>query len=149
MGLRFGSGSELQYPDDEEFSRLQDPQLLEEYQDHALQASGDDNSDADDVVPPGSPIRGAYNTASGIHTPVSEEDDSPMRAVRVWTYEDRGDLNKLGAMVSSFLGVPQFAVDPKLFGSHVIAPLMCPSGPRPGSIQVLTQVMESVMIRHR
>ena len=75
--------------------------------------------------------------------------DSSTRDVRVWTKEDRGDLNKLDTMISSFLGVPQFAANLKFFSSRVITPLMHTAGPQPGSIQILTQVMQSVMVRHR
>lgn len=73
----------------------------------------------------------------------------PQTFVRVWSKNDRGDLNKLGAMISSFLRIPRFAADAKLFSSCVVAPLMDPLGARPGAIQVLTQVMASTMIRHR
>lgn len=68
---------------------------------------------------------------------------------RVWNKYDRGDLNKLGNMITHFVAVPQFYADPKLVTSHVIEPLLDSTGPRPGSIQVLNQVMEMIMIRHR
>ena len=68
---------------------------------------------------------------------------------RIWTREDRNDLNKLGTMISSFLEVPQFAAGSKVFNSAVISTLLNSTGPRPGSIQVLTQVMEGMMLRHR
>ncbi|KAF9010299.1 hypothetical protein BDZ89DRAFT_1078237, partial [Hymenopellis radicata] len=48
--------------------------------------------------------------------------------VREWTNYDREDLRKLGSMISNFIGGV---------------------GPLPGSIQVLTQVMSFIMIRHR
>ncbi|KZT69833.1 hypothetical protein DAEQUDRAFT_726146 [Daedalea quercina L-15889] len=70
-------------------------------------------------------------------------------SVRRWTREDRDDLTKLSTMMSHFLCVPQFAADPKLFERLVISPLMAEPGPLPGAIQVLTQVMETMMIRHR
>ncbi|KAF9484636.1 hypothetical protein BDN70DRAFT_872149 [Pholiota conissans] len=69
--------------------------------------------------------------------------------VRIWNQHDRGDLMKLGHMISHFLAVPQFNADPKLMTSHVIEPLLDSSGPLTGSIQVLKQVMAMVMIRHR
>lgn len=82
------------------------------------------------------------------HNPGSESavDEQSMRQ---WTRDDRQDLNKLGMMMTQFLCVPQFAADPKLFERLVIAPLMVAGGPRPGAVQVLTQVMETTMIRHR
>lgn len=76
----------------------------------------------------------------------STDDEQSMRQ---WTRDDRQDLNKLSTMMSQFLCVPQFAASPKLFERLVIAPLMGPKGPRPGAVQVLTQVMETTMIRHR
>lgn len=68
---------------------------------------------------------------------------------RIWNKYDREDLNKLGNMITHFIAVPQFNANPKLVTSHVIEPLLDSTGPRPGSIQVLNQVMEMVMIRHR
>ncbi|KAF8809006.1 hypothetical protein BYT27DRAFT_7222578 [Phlegmacium glaucopus] len=68
---------------------------------------------------------------------------------RIWNKYDRGDLNKLGNMITHFIAVPQFNADPKLITSHIIEPLLDATGPRPGSIQVLNQVMEMTMIRHR
>lgn len=68
---------------------------------------------------------------------------------RVWGTYDYDNLRKLGAMISDFLAVPQFHSDPKLFGSHVSAPLCDRHGPRVGAVKVLSQVMEMVMIRHR
>ncbi|KAF9014155.1 hypothetical protein BDQ17DRAFT_1536631 [Cyathus striatus] len=75
---------------------------------------------------------------------------SPVPAqTRIWTKYDRSDLNKLGNMMSDFIGIPQFRADPSLVTTHIIEPLMDRSGPRPGAIEVLRRVMEDVMIRHR
>lgn len=82
------------------------------------------------------------------HQPGSDSADNE-QSIRQWTRDDRQDLNKLSTMMSQFLGVPQFAANPKLFERLVIAPLMAAKGPRPGAVQVLTQVMETTMIRHR
>jgi len=67
---------------------------------------------------------------------------------RVWTKTDREDLKKLGHMVGHFVGIPQFEHD-RSMTTRFVDPLLCPKGPQLGSIQVLTQVMEMVMIRHR
>jgi len=68
---------------------------------------------------------------------------------RIWNKYDREDLNKLGKMVTHFIAVPQFAVDPKLVQTHIVEPLLDHRGPHFGAIQVLTQVMEMIMVRHR
>lgn len=72
-----------------------------------------------------------------------------MSKTRIWNKYDRDDLNKLSNMISHFISVPQFKADPKLITTHVIEPLLDPQGPRPGAIQVLDQLMQMVMIRHR
>lgn len=69
--------------------------------------------------------------------------------IRKWTQDDREDLNKLQIMVIHFLGVPQFAMDPKRFDIQVIQPLLNSTGPCYGAIQILTQVMHMIMIRHQ
>lgn len=51
--------------------------------------------------------------------------------------------------MGDFLGVPQFRADSKSFTDHVSTPLCNQHGPRPGAIDVLTQVMQMVMVRHR
>lgn len=68
---------------------------------------------------------------------------------RVWTKYDREDLAKLDNMITHFIAVPHFIANPKLLSTHLRDPLMDKNGPRPGSIQVLTQLMEMIMIRHR
>ncbi|TDL24898.1 hypothetical protein BD410DRAFT_851421 [Rickenella mellea] len=70
-------------------------------------------------------------------------------AVRVWTSEDGRDLRKFANMMINFLGVPRFAVEPKTFSCLVRTPLFDPDGPQSGAVDVLTQVMSSVMVRHR
>ncbi|KAG6900670.1 hypothetical protein C0993_005903 [Termitomyces sp. T159_Od127] len=78
--------------------------------------------------------------------PFTNIDSTP---ARVWTKHDREDLGKLGKMISHFIAVPQFMANPKLVTTHIIEPLLDPKGPCPGAIQVLNQVMEANMIRHR
>ncbi|KZT02347.1 uncharacterized protein LAESUDRAFT_685590, partial [Laetiporus sulphureus 93-53] len=109
LGLHFGEGSELQYPDD----------------------------------PPTD-----TTLSSEENTPFDESVD-PDIVARQWTADDRQDLRKLSIMISQFLGMRQFAAEAHLFDTHVIQPLMNRPTPCPGAIKVLTQVMESVMIRHR
>ena len=48
-----------------------------------------------------------------------------------------------------FRSMPQFSAEARYFSSLVIAPLLDSGGPLPGAVQALSQVMESVMIRHR
>ncbi len=73
----------------------------------------------------------------------------PVKQARIWNKYDREDLRKLGNMITHFVGVPQFLADPQLMRTHVTEPLMDPDGPRPAAIEVLTQVMSMVMVRHR
>ncbi|CAL1705728.1 unnamed protein product [Somion occarium] len=115
MGLHFGEGSELQYPEDVA------------------------NSAANDVSP-----RSDISSSD-----LSSAEEEPFKPIRVWTSDDRQDLNKLANMMVHFLQAPQFASDSKLFTNLVINSLMAPSGPLPHSIEVLTQVMNTVMIRHQ
>jgi SNF2-related domain len=68
---------------------------------------------------------------------------------RVWDSFDRRDLRRMENMITHFLDVPRFHADPESFYSHVSEPLLKNTGPDPGSIQVLIQVMGSIMIRHR
>ena len=52
-------------------------------------------------------------------------------------------------MMQHFLRMPQFSAEPRLFSHYIINPLMDPIGPHPGASEALSQVMESVMVRHR
>ncbi len=178
MGLRFGEGTELQYPEeekliDEEHSALQDF----EQQSPGSMRSLEPESPSDDVKPQLDPFdifgglqypedavidevqeqvpvpvptdsSSLFQRTSNFESHDSGDSPQPQRT-RVWTRADRDDLHRLDNMISSFLEIPQFSSDPKLFSLNVIAPLMDASGPRMGSIQVLAQVMESVMVRHR
>ncbi|OCH92096.1 hypothetical protein OBBRIDRAFT_475629 [Obba rivulosa] len=75
--------------------------------------------------------------------------DAETPFVRRWGKQDREDLKKFSVMLTKFLKLPQFSAESRLFTSHLVNPLTAKSGPRPGAIQALTQVMSSVMVRHR
>ncbi|KAH6902291.1 SNF2 family N-terminal domain-containing protein [Coprinopsis sp. MPI-PUGE-AT-0042] len=53
------------------------------------------------------------------------------------------------AAAAQLIAMPQFASDSRMMTTHVTEPLLDPNGPRPGAISVLSQVMNTVMIRHR
>ena len=61
----------------------------------------------------------------------------------------REDLRRLHVMMSNFLRDPRFLADSNLFRSHVVKALFVQDGPAPGALQVLEQLMGSIMIRHR
>ncbi|KAF9227568.1 hypothetical protein BS17DRAFT_693859 [Gyrodon lividus] len=87
-------------------------------------------------------------------SPVTNSSGSPTingdgSNIRIWGRYDSHNLRKLGTMIGDFLAVPQFRADLKNFGFHISTPLCDRRGPRPGAIDVLTQVMQMVMVRHR
>ncbi|KAH0827105.1 hypothetical protein J3R83DRAFT_4791 [Lanmaoa asiatica] len=86
------------------------------------------------------------HSGSPMATPPSQDDGYH---VRIWSSYDRLNLRKLGAMIGDFLAVPQFRTDPKSFTVHVSTPLCDRRGPQPGAIDILSQVMQMVMVRHR
>ena len=104
----------------------------------------EDVSETDDILPswedldPDSPDTDSVQTTN-----------TGALAPRTWTKYDREDLRRLGTMVITFLQIPRFAAETRLFASHVVHSLFGTSGPQPGAIQVLTQVMSSIMIRHQ
>jgi hypothetical protein len=75
--------------------------------------------------------------------------DTLSKKPRIWNKYDREDLNKLGNMIAHFIALPQFIADSKLMSNSVVDPLLASTGPQPGAVQVLNQLMETVMIRHR
>lgn len=81
---------------------------------------------------------------------LSISDDGTPTA-RIWTPNDRESLRRLGKMITSFLKVEQFfnPVGTRLFYESVVSPLFGETGPQLRAVQVLKQVMGSVMIRHR
>jgi hypothetical protein len=91
---------------------------------------------------------GTSSFSSQVTTPAgSPPPTSPVK--RIWNKYDREDLNKLGNMITHFIAVPQFNADSSLISTHVTEGLLDLSGPRRGAIQVLNQVMQFVMVRHR
>ena len=75
--------------------------------------------------------------------------DTLLKKPRLWNKYDREDLNKLGNMITHFIALPQFTANSKLMLNSVVDPLLASTGPHPGAVQVLNQLMERVMIRHR
>ncbi|KAJ7137908.1 P-loop containing nucleoside triphosphate hydrolase protein [Mycena epipterygia] len=91
------------------------------------------------------PSRGRSESPE-VNTP-SVVDSPPV--TRVWNRDDGEDLEKLGKMITHFVGVPQLLANPQLISTHIKEPLLDRRGPRTGAIDVLMQLMSSVMIRHR
>lgn len=94
-----------------------------------------------------SQVQACQDTAD-LDTSSSDTGDSVAPQARKWTADDREDLRKLGTMISHFVRVPHLT-DASVFNKYVVAPLFHVDGPLPGAIQVLTQVMSMIMIRHR
>ncbi|KAG6376419.1 hypothetical protein JVT61DRAFT_2406 [Boletus reticuloceps] len=80
---------------------------------------------------------------------MSSTQDEGHHSMRIWGSYDRQNLRKLGTMIGDFLSVPQFRAGTKCFKHHVSTLLCDHRGPRPGAIDVLTQIMQMVMVRHR
>lgn len=82
----------------------------------------------------------------------SEDEDSPQFPIssprRIWTSSDNQDIQKLMNMVSQFIGV-KFLADSQVIKTHLKDALFAEDGPRPGAVNMLVQVMKTVMIRHR
>ncbi|KAL1937641.1 hypothetical protein VTO73DRAFT_13027 [Trametes versicolor] len=93
----------------------------------------------------------SFGAGSELLYPQDEEEVMRVEPQRVWHGDEREDLRKLGNMLSYFLLMMPFASksEPKAFATLVANPLFASSGPYPGDIDVLVQVMSSVMVRHR
>ncbi|KAI0823521.1 P-loop containing nucleoside triphosphate hydrolase protein [Trametes gibbosa] len=93
----------------------------------------------------------SFGAGSELMYPEDEEEAMQIEPQRLWHGDERDDLRKLGHMLSHFLLMMPFASksEPKAFTNLVANPLFAPSGPYPGDIDVLVQVMASVMVRHR
>ena len=103
----------------------------------------DDRSE-DDILPSWDDLDPGSLSQNGVH--IANPEVPPPRT---WTRYDREDLRRLGTMMITFLQIPRFAAESRLFSSHVVHSLFGTSGPQPGAIQVLTQVMSCIMIRHQ
>jgi hypothetical protein len=104
----------------------------------------EDQSEADDLLPPWEDLDSGTPDQNSAHIANAE-----VLTPRVWTRYDREDLRRLGTMMITFLQIPRFAADARLFSNLVVHSLFGSSGPQPGAIQVLTQVMNNIMIRHQ
>ncbi|KAH9848857.1 P-loop containing nucleoside triphosphate hydrolase protein [Lenzites betulinus] len=93
----------------------------------------------------------SFGAGSELLYPDDEEETMQVEQQRLWHGDERDDLRKLGNMLSHFLLMMPFASksEPKAFTTLVANPLFAPNGPYPGDIDVLVQVMSSVMVRHR
>ena len=100
------------------------------------------NDTAGDAVRPSSEDVDSLRTSPSIPDTLSKKP-------RIWNKYDREDLNKFGNMIAHFIALPQFIADSKLMSNSVVEPLLASTGPQPGAVQVLNQLMETVMIRHR
>ncbi|KAJ6531108.1 P-loop containing nucleoside triphosphate hydrolase protein [Mycena capillaripes] len=87
------------------------------------------------------------SSAEGPET-ADDDDGLSLSAARVWTKEDGADLTNLGN-IAQFVGVPQLLANRHLIGTHIKDALLDKRGPRTGAVDVLMQLMSSVMIRHR
>lgn len=88
------------------------------------------------------------NVIHDLKAAAATDDDTSVADAHCWSKFYREDLNKLSTMLRVFLGIPGFKQIEE-FRAQVIEPLLYSDGPSLGAVQVLTQVMESVMIRHR
>ncbi|KAJ7481065.1 SNF2 family N-terminal domain-containing protein [Mycena galericulata] len=106
-------------------------------------------SDAGDDQPSRAPSEGPNPDSSQVSAVADDlsVDDAVVEPPRVWNQDDGRDLIKLGNMIAEFVGVQHLT--PKIMITHVKDALLDKQGPRTGAIEVLKQLMASVMIRHR
>ncbi|KAJ6526270.1 SNF2 family N-terminal domain-containing protein [Mycena vulgaris] len=110
------------------------------------------NSGSEDSAPPEEPeeVSDAPSSPAPSERLDSIADDALAELPpRVWNRDDNEDLTRLGNMIARFLRVPQLLANPQIINTHVKDALLDRRGPRIGAIEVLMQLMSSVMIRHR
>lgn len=97
------------------------------------------------------PVRSQVRSAMEIDNPgdSSTMTETPEDGSTRWSRVDQPNLDKL-AQIIAFIAGPQSLYSESVYvKTHLIQPLLQGTGPTPGSIQVLVQVMGRFMIRHR
>ncbi|VDB82884.1 unnamed protein product [Peniophora sp. CBMAI 1063] len=145
LGLNLGSSTyedlQLLYPDSEENTPASSPSG------QTLQLSDESESPSSirfpvsDNAPP--------HTLDAMSAKPSDGPTSITVFRKIWDKYSREDLRRLHVMMSNFLRDPRFLADSHIFRTHVLQALFTPTGPLPGAIKVLEQLMTSFMIRHR
>ncbi|KAJ7706893.1 P-loop containing nucleoside triphosphate hydrolase protein [Mycena rosella] len=106
---------------------------------------GNQRNDSPAPAPETISIPSSPTPSEGLESSVADGSQS----TRVWTQVDGKDLTDLSNMIIHFIRVPQLLANPQLIHTHVKDALLDRRGPRIGAIEVLMQLMSSVMIRHR
>lgn len=158
LGLSFGSQSEaVEGNADMEEADVED-EKMGELRYPSEEASALEQDDVGD-----SPLSGSINgltepqdftvtsTPAPQRAPTLSISDDGTPLARIWTPNDRENLRRLGKMITSFLKVEEFSNSEgtRLFNESVVGSLFGETGPQLRAVQVLKQVMGSVMIRHR
>ncbi|KAJ7633078.1 P-loop containing nucleoside triphosphate hydrolase protein [Roridomyces roridus] len=77
-------------------------------------------------------------------------DEDKVSPPRIWNKHDAQDLTQLGNMIAHFLGVRQLLANGgSVIKTHLKDALLDKNGPRIGAVEILQQLMASVMIRHQ
>lgn len=108
--------------------------------------TADDQEPSDHYVDSVEPVLDYPQSDSLVAMSPSQDDGG---YIRIWGSYDSSNLQKLGTMIGDFIAVPQFRSNSDSFVLNVSTPLRDRRGPRPGAINVLSQVMQMVMVRHR